>query len=268
MGELPEPWNTAAERAGIRQTYRGIGEAAGLSHVTVRRLIAEGRTSPATVTRVATALGVDEAEVYRWADIELSEWGPWTPPKEAHKLNPRARAALEELIRAVTQGGTSDGRQPEAEKNDDGPAGVGDTATSAEPTAAEQAEYAQERQKALNYLQQVHEASARSDHIARQILRAEYLNQDPAVVLIVDQYAWRTHQDLYQKAGGRGSDTDATLVMLTKLFDLVEAQRQLAEAEALPSAKRAARSSSGRSRSRAVDPMDTAGEENQDTGPT
>lgn len=43
MGELPEPWSKAAEQAGVRKTYRGIGEAAGgLSHVTVRRLIAEG----------------------------------------------------------------------------------------------------------------------------------------------------------------------------------------------------------------------------------
>lgn len=116
MAELPEPWNTAAEKAGVRQTYRGIGDSAGLSHVTVRRLIAEGRTSPATVTKVADALRVDESEVYRWAGIELSEWGPWTPPPDAHKLNPRARAALEELIRAVTQGGTTDVRSTEAQK--------------------------------------------------------------------------------------------------------------------------------------------------------
>lgn len=116
MAELPEPWNTAAERAGVRQTYRGIGDEAGLSHVTVRRLIAEGRTSPTTVEKVARALSVDVVKVYDWAEIELSEWGPWTPPKEAHKLNPRARAALEELIRAVTQGGSSDGLAPEDQK--------------------------------------------------------------------------------------------------------------------------------------------------------
>ncbi len=126
MGELPEPWNTAAERAGVRQTYRGIGDEAGLSHVTVRRLIAEGRTSPSTISKVAKALSVDEVTIHEWADVELSEWGPWTPPKEAHKLNPRARAALDELIRAVTQGGTSEGRTPDAQKNDtlDDPAGT------------------------------------------------------------------------------------------------------------------------------------------------
>ena len=39
-------------------------------------------------------------------------------PAEAHKLNPRARAALEELIRAMVQedGGKSDAGTAEAEK--------------------------------------------------------------------------------------------------------------------------------------------------------
>ena len=77
MSELPEPWSTAAERAGVRQTYRGIGDAAGLSHVTVKRLIAEGRTSQTTITKVAEALRVDQAKVYQWASVEVSERGPW-----------------------------------------------------------------------------------------------------------------------------------------------------------------------------------------------
>lgn len=124
MGELPEPWNTAAEQAGVRQTYRGIGDRAGLSHVTVRRLITEGRTSPTTIGKVAEALHVDESTIYDWAGIERSEWGPWTPPREAYRLNPRARAAIDELIRAVTQGG-SDAGPAEAEKRPDDPAGGG-----------------------------------------------------------------------------------------------------------------------------------------------
>lgn len=101
MPELPQVWSEAAERAGVRQTLRGIAEASGVSHVTVRRLVGEGRTSPATVRKVAEALGVDQAEVNRWAGVELSEWGPWEPPREAHRLNPRARAAVEELIRVM-----------------------------------------------------------------------------------------------------------------------------------------------------------------------
>lgn len=36
---------------------------------------------------------------------------------EANQLNPRARAALDELIRAVVQGGSSDGRQSEDQKS-------------------------------------------------------------------------------------------------------------------------------------------------------
>lgn len=101
IGELPEALAAAAERAGIRQAFRGIGEAAGISHVTVRRLIAEGRTSSATVRKLA----VEPAEVYRWAGVELSEWGPWDPPLEAHRLSPRARDAIEELIRVLVAQG-------------------------------------------------------------------------------------------------------------------------------------------------------------------
>lgn len=107
MGELPEPWNTAAEQAGVRQTYRGIGDAADLSHVTVKRLISEGRTSAPTINKVAKALGVDRATVHRWLGLPIPEYGFWEVPDEVHQLNPRARAALTELILAVTQGGQS-----------------------------------------------------------------------------------------------------------------------------------------------------------------
>ena len=103
MNEIPEPWATAAEQAGIRQTLRGVAEAARISHVTVGRLISEGRTSPATITAVATALRVEPAKVYEWAHVQVSDWGPWSPPLRAHKLSPRARAALAELILAIVE---------------------------------------------------------------------------------------------------------------------------------------------------------------------
>lgn len=121
MNELAEPWRTAAERAGVRQTYRGIGEAAELSHVTVRRLIAEGRTSPETVGRVSQALGVAESTVLDWAGIARSDWGPWAPPQQAQYLNPRARAALTELILAITEGAQHDPADP-AQKMSKAPA--------------------------------------------------------------------------------------------------------------------------------------------------
>ena len=104
MNELPEPWNTAAEHAGVTQSLRGIASAAGVSHVTVGRLIRQGRTSPQTVSAVAAALRISEAKVYEYAGISLSDLGPWIPPLEAHRLNPRARAALSELILAITEG--------------------------------------------------------------------------------------------------------------------------------------------------------------------
>lgn len=116
MGELPEPWNTAAEQAGVRQTYRGIGDRAGISHVTIRRLIGQGRTSQGTVSKVAEALGQTQETIYKWAGIERSEWGPWIPPKEAHQLDPRAREALNELIRVMTTGGTNEDRPSDPKK--------------------------------------------------------------------------------------------------------------------------------------------------------
>ena len=109
MGELPEPWNTAAERAGVRATLRGIGEAAGgTSHVTMRRLIQEGRTSEATIRKVVTALRVSQATIREWASIPTSDYGAWDPPAEAHRMTPRARAAVEELIRTLVEEGGTD----------------------------------------------------------------------------------------------------------------------------------------------------------------
>lgn len=134
MTEIPEPWSTAAEKVGIRQTYRGIADAAGVSHVTVKRLIQEGRTSASTVGKVSRALRITDRTVYQWARINMSEWGPWNPPMEANQLNPRARAALDELIRAVVQGGSSDDRQSEAQKSPLEVAGRGEMTRAARTT--------------------------------------------------------------------------------------------------------------------------------------
>lgn len=127
MGELPEPWNTAAEQAGIRQTFRGIGEAAGgVSHVTVKRLITGDRTSPSTINKVAEALGVDRETIHNWLGLPVPEWGFWELPDEAQQLNPRARAALTELILAVTQGGQHEDLANSPAEKKGGTTGAGD----------------------------------------------------------------------------------------------------------------------------------------------
>lgn len=110
MDELPEPWRTAAERAGVRQSLRGLAEEAGVGHPTVKRLITGDRTSPKTVMAVAGALRVDEGTVRSWANIEPPVGEPWAPPEASRLLSPRARAALTELILAITderEGGSS-----------------------------------------------------------------------------------------------------------------------------------------------------------------
>ena len=121
MDELPEPWRTAAEQAGVRQSLRGLADAAGVGHPTIKRLIAEGRTSPKTVQAVADALAVTVERVEEWAGMEPATGEPWNPPDAARRLSPRARAALTELILAITdeRGGTDANTAEAGEKIDE-----------------------------------------------------------------------------------------------------------------------------------------------------
>lgn len=98
MSELPEPWNQAAEQAGIRQTLRGLADRSQVPHTTVRRLILGiGTPSASTIAKVSDALGVD---VSRWVGRKATG-DPYVGPDASRHLNERQRAALTELINAL-----------------------------------------------------------------------------------------------------------------------------------------------------------------------
>ena len=128
MSDEPGDWESALISAGYvdgrganRASWRRLAQEVGVHQTTLKYMrTGERDTDQATVDAVAGALRLDPRTVAEWAGIELSDWGVWTPPAEAHRLNPRARAALEELIRAVTQdGGSGDAGNAEAQKKPD-----------------------------------------------------------------------------------------------------------------------------------------------------
>lgn len=119
--QLPATWATLAEQAGITGSFRGIATAAGVATTTVTRLISEGRTSPETVTAVATALRVPEAKIYALANLSVhTDLGPWSPPAEANQLGGAERSVLEDLIRVMAKGEDNAVRTTKAEKSDSG----------------------------------------------------------------------------------------------------------------------------------------------------
>lgn len=119
--DLPEPWRMAAERAGIRQSLRGIAEAAGVGHPTVGRLIEGGSTSP-SISLVASVLRVTEEQVREWAGAKTPAGEPWEPP-EASRLEATGGAARLEP-RLGTPAARTPGLLPLAYQNADDRAGT------------------------------------------------------------------------------------------------------------------------------------------------
>ena len=102
MSDIPDAWTTWAERKGIRPTLRGIAEASGLALSTLSRILNGGRTSDDKITTLAATLGVTRDDVY--ATLRLPAPGDDWAPEHARWLTHDERAALEQLIRAITAG--------------------------------------------------------------------------------------------------------------------------------------------------------------------
>lgn len=99
--ELPEPWATELAPKGIH-SYRDLGAAAGIAHETARRLCTSGRTSAATVNKVAAALfGGDSTKVWALYGAPLRDHGPWELPEEARLLDEEQRAAVLAVVMAM-----------------------------------------------------------------------------------------------------------------------------------------------------------------------
>jgi lambda repressor-like predicted transcriptional regulator len=81
--DIPQPWRSALESRGLA-SYRRLGDRAGISHETARRLILGMRTSRSTVRAVADAMGVDVEEIHRLRGEPAPDTSSeWTPPPSA-----------------------------------------------------------------------------------------------------------------------------------------------------------------------------------------
>lgn len=115
--EIPPSWHAPMERKGITVSYRGLGERAGISHETARRVVTGRSISPATAAKVADALGVDREVVYELRGQTPARAAVWEPPATSSLLTPEEREALNRLVHLLTAGRRhkereNDGRKP------------------------------------------------------------------------------------------------------------------------------------------------------------
>lgn len=102
--EIPDPWRTAAERKGVRTSYRGFAAAADVSHETARKVILGRRTSSASIRKVADALGVDVELVHEWRGEAAPDYGrEFVPDQAAWLLTTEEREAVNSIIRLLTR---------------------------------------------------------------------------------------------------------------------------------------------------------------------
>ncbi|QXT62720.1 hypothetical protein [Tessaracoccus palaemonis] len=101
-----------------------------ISYETVRNLAngkQRGTRDERVIRDLATMLSVKE-DVVRAALGAEPNYGPWELPERAQGLDQHERqvvvSMVDALLRAKRTGGSSDGRQPEAEKSDDGGSGA------------------------------------------------------------------------------------------------------------------------------------------------
>ena len=97
---LPDGWNGA----------RLAHEAEARGHVMHRATAADylrGRHAAepdeAKLAAFADVLNIPIEDLRRAAGVPVGDREPWSPPAEANRLSPRARRALDELIRAMVE---------------------------------------------------------------------------------------------------------------------------------------------------------------------
>lgn len=106
--EAPQPWADAMVKAGAvspqgRPSITRLAGMAGVAVETARRLIQGKGSTDATIGKVAEALNMDVREVSGWAGRHRPVLDPYIVPGEAHLMTERQRAAITELIRAMTE---------------------------------------------------------------------------------------------------------------------------------------------------------------------
>jgi len=97
------------ERRGL-VSYRRLGDAAGISHETARRVILGYRTTALTISKIADAMGVQIERIHELRNEDTPEPPrAWTPPESASRLTHEEREALSRLISLMTLGRREDG---------------------------------------------------------------------------------------------------------------------------------------------------------------
>jgi len=79
--QIPEAWFTLMQRKGL-SSVRALAMKAGLSHVTVNRMVFNDPfyATEESIQAVADALSVDYATIYRLVGRSVKHAEPWTPP--------------------------------------------------------------------------------------------------------------------------------------------------------------------------------------------
>jgi transcriptional regulator with XRE-family HTH domain len=99
--EIPEPWRTAMEKAGV-YSFRALSEKTGIGTSTVTGLVfGDRRSSEQTMQAVADALRLEVTTIREWAAAALGESGPFELPAEANRLTRRERDAILGVVRAM-----------------------------------------------------------------------------------------------------------------------------------------------------------------------
>lgn len=101
--DIPEPWLTAMENAGL-YSLNDLGRRANVATTTVAALVYGRRQSDErTIQAVADALRLPVTTIREWADTALGLEQPFELPAEARRLNRRQREAVVEIVRAMLE---------------------------------------------------------------------------------------------------------------------------------------------------------------------
>lgn len=98
----PEPWRPLYEGIGVDFGYRQLANRIGMDHTTLRRLLKGGRTSEATIRKVADAFHVTPAKIRELrGESAALEYEPFVLPDDAGRLNEKERRVIMSVIRAL-----------------------------------------------------------------------------------------------------------------------------------------------------------------------
>lgn len=103
--QIPDAWRILMDRKAI-SSVRALAMKAGLSHVTVNRMVFGDPfiATEESIQAVADALGVDYSTVYGLVGRSVKHAEPWTPPASAARLTMAQREVLDQLINTMVNG--------------------------------------------------------------------------------------------------------------------------------------------------------------------